>query len=128
MAHFVICPYCGRHFDRDKEPFIKVSARRYAHSACAETHENNKSQEEKDKEALEKYIMKLFNEDYINVRVRKQIKEYQTNYGYTYGGMLKSLIWFYEIKGNSTEKANNGIGMKNACYTFACSSQGYAYF
>ena len=25
--------------------------------------------------------------------------------------MLKSLIYFYEVKGNSTEKANGGIGI-----------------
>jgi hypothetical protein len=25
--------------------------------------------------------------------------------------MLKALIWFFEVKGNSTEKANGGIGI-----------------
>ncbi|WP_440972138.1 hypothetical protein, partial [Megamonas funiformis] len=36
---------------------------------------------------------------------------YKAMYNYTYSGMLKSLIWFYEIKGNSIEKANGGIGI-----------------
>ena len=32
----VKCFYCGKIFDRDKEPFVKVNARRYAHLACVE--------------------------------------------------------------------------------------------
>ena len=34
MAHFVICPYCKVKFDRDKEEYALVGARRYAHAAC----------------------------------------------------------------------------------------------
>ena len=111
MAHPVICYYCGQRFDRDKEPTVQVSARRYAHKECAEKHQVEKSQDEKDLEELEQYIMKLFDEPFVNARIKKQIKDYKTQYNYTYSGMLKSLIWFYEIKGNSTEKSNGGIGI-----------------
>lgn len=120
MAHYVTCVYCKQRFDRDKEATVNVSARRYAHKECAEKHEEEKSQEEKDLEALEQYIMKLLDEPYINARVRKQIKDYQSKYNYTYSGMLKSLIWFYEIKGNSTDKANGGIGIVPYIYNDAC--------
>ena len=34
MAHFVTCVYCGTRFDRDKEEYAAISARRYAHAAC----------------------------------------------------------------------------------------------
>ena len=34
MAHVVICPYCKAKFDRDKEEYSPVGARRYAHAAC----------------------------------------------------------------------------------------------
>lgn len=34
MSHIVICPYCKTKFDRDKEEYAVVSARRYAHVAC----------------------------------------------------------------------------------------------
>ena len=34
MAHIVTCPYCRIRFDRDKEEYVLVSARRYAHAAC----------------------------------------------------------------------------------------------
>ena len=110
-AHYVTCVYCGERFNRDKEPTTQVSARRYAHKECAEKHEANKSKEEKDLEALEKYIMHLFDEPYVNARVRKQLKEYKEQYNFTYSGILKTLIYWYEIKGNSTEKANGGIGI-----------------
>ena len=36
MAHPVKCFYCKAVFDRDKEPFVQVSAARYAHKYCAE--------------------------------------------------------------------------------------------
>jgi hypothetical protein len=54
--------------------------------------------------------------EYITPRIRTQIKNYLTNYNYTYSGILKALKYFYEIKGNSTEKANEGIGIVPYCY------------
>lgn len=111
MAHKVTCKYCGVTFDRDKENAIQISARRYAHPKCAKENEANKTQEEKDQEALESYIMKLFDEPFVNARIRKQINDYREQYNYSYSGMLKTLIYWYEIKNNSTEKANGGIGI-----------------
>lgn len=111
MAHFVTCVYCGERFDRDKEATTQVSARRYAHKECADKYGQEKSQEEKDLEELEKYIMKLFGESYINVKIRRQLREYRKEYNYTYTGMLKTLIYWYEVKGNSIEDANGGIGI-----------------
>ena len=55
--------------------------------------------------------MKLFKEDYINPRIRKQINDFMTTYNYTYSGMLKALIYFYDVKGNSIEKSHGGIGI-----------------
>ena len=109
MAHYVTCIYCKQKFDRDKVDTYQVSARRYAHIECHKNAEQNKTQEEKDYEALEKYIMNLLEEPYLNPRVKKQIKEYKENYNYSYSGMLKALVWFYEVKGNSIEKSNGGI-------------------
>jgi hypothetical protein len=74
--------------------------------------ENQKlEKEEQDKIALENYIMKMFNTTYIDPRIRKQIKQYVEDYHYTYSGIHKSLTYFYEIKGNSIDKANGGIGI-----------------
>jgi hypothetical protein len=118
--HIVTCIYCKEKFDRDKEAFIQVSPRRYAHAECAKEHYVDKSQEEKDYEALEDYIKKLFHEDYVSARIKKQIKDMRAEYNYTYSGMLKTLVWWYEIKGNSIEKANDEIGIIPFVYKNAC--------
>ena len=93
MAHWVTCVYCNERFDRAKE--------------------------EKDKEALEQYIMKMFNEEFVNPRVRKQINEFKDKYNYTYSGILKALVYFFEVKGNSIEKAKGGIGIVPYVYNDA---------
>lgn len=111
MAHIVTCVYCKKKFDRDKIPFVQISQRRYAHKECSEQENQRLFKEEADKIALENYIIQLLKLEYITPRIRKQLNTYQEQYGYTYSGMHKALIYFYEIKGNSVEKANGGIGI-----------------
>lgn len=111
MAHVVTCIYCKKKFDRDKHPFVQVSNRRYAHTECSMSDEQRKAKEESDKEALNNYIMKLFNTTYVDARIQKQIKQYVDEYNFTYSGIQKALTYFFEIKGNSLEKANGGIGI-----------------
>ena len=118
--HYVTCVYCGERFDRDKIPTTQVSARRYAHKGCADKYGQEKSQEEQDLEKLENYIMQLFDEPYVNAKIRKQLRDYRKEYNYTYSGMLKTLIYWYEVKGNSLEKANGGIGIIPYIYNMAC--------
>lgn len=111
MAHIVTCVYCKKKFDRDKIPFVQISQRRYAHKECSEQENQRLFKEEADKIALENYIIQLLKLEYITPRIRKQLNTYQEQYGYTYSGMHKALIYFYEIKGNSVEKANGGVGI-----------------
>lgn len=112
-------------FDRDKYPYVQVKSRRYAHPECAKQAENNedtplqvhnppekvKTKEDLDKEKFEEYVKNLLGESYINARVRKQMNDYIKEYQYTYSGMLKALVYFYEVKGNNKNKANGGIGI-----------------
>lgn len=111
MAHMVTCVYCSKKFDRDKIPYEQISAKRYAHKECAEKEKERLKKEEEDKTALENYILKLLNESYISPRVRKQINQYINEYKFSYTGIRKALVYFYEIQGNSIEKANGGIGI-----------------
>lgn len=111
MAHKVKCYYCGQVFDRDKEPFVQISARRYAHKECSISKEKLLAQTEKDKIELEEYILKLFHTDYLDPKIRKQIKQYVEEYNFTYSGIHKALIYHFEIKGGSIEKSNGGIGI-----------------
>lgn len=39
------------------------------------------------------------------------MNDYIREYQYTYSGMLKALVYFYEVKGNKKNKANGGIGI-----------------
>lgn len=107
--HLVKCFYCGKTFDAAQEPYTKPRANRYAHAACDQQANANKTQEEKDYEALVEYIKQLFGTP--NPRVWKQLKEFKDVYNYTYSGMLKTLIWWFEIKHADIEKANGGIGI-----------------
>lgn len=93
MAHFVTCKYCGSRFDRDLEPAIEISARRYAHKSCVEKVEATIPQDEKDYNNLENYIKKIFKLKTLSAKIRKQIKDYREDYNYTYSGMLKTLYW-----------------------------------
>lgn len=112
MAHYVTCSICKKRFDRDKYPAVLVSSRRYAHALCAGTLSKEEEQREKDKEALEQYIIKLFNLDHMDGKITLQIQRYlQQHPDYTYSGILRTLKYFYEIKKNSIDKANGGIGI-----------------
>lgn len=120
MAHLVKCSICGKTFDRDKVQAVKVGARRYAHYECKPDGElvplAQKPAEDKDLIALKEYISKLYGDKANWVLITKQIKDYQKDYKYSLSGILKSLIWFYEVKGNSPEKSNGGIGIVPFAY------------
>jgi len=62
---------------------------------------------------LEEYIKKLFGYSSIPPRVTKQIQNYvhDLEHNYTYSGIYKTLRYFFEVRGNSLEKANGGIGI-----------------
>lgn len=109
--HFVICKYCGIKFNRDVEPAVEVSSRRYAHKACAEKYEAGIPQEEKDYANLEKYLKTLFKIDNLGIKIKRQIKDFRSEYGYSYTGIQKTLYWWYEIQGHSLELSNDGIGI-----------------
>ncbi len=114
MAHMVKCTVCGESFDRDKIQAVKSGARRYAHYTCLPEGELvplPNAVVDQDLVDLENYIKNLLGDDYNPARVKKQIKDYKNEYNYSYSGMLKALVWFYEVKGNSIEKANGGIGI-----------------
>ena len=111
MAHKCKCVYCQNIFDRDKLPFVQISERRYAHKECADKFQSQKTQDEKDYDALADYIEKLFGVGYISAKIAKQIKDMRTTYGYTYSGMLGTLMYWYEVRGGVLEKANGGVGI-----------------
>lgn len=109
MAH-VKCPGCALRFDRSKVECIHYK-NRYWHIDCYNLMINKIAADEKDLKELEEYIKKLFKIEYVSARIRKQIKDMKESYNFTYSGIQKSLIYFYEVRQNSLDKANGGIGI-----------------
>ena len=56
-------------------------------------------------------VTRPVNEPVVNAKIKKQIANFKKEYNYTYSGMLKTLIWWFDVKKNSIEKANGGIGI-----------------
>lgn len=106
----VKCLYCGEKFDRNSEPNVKIG-RRYAHKKCYEAQSDETLKAEKDKHDFFEYIKEIYGSDYNFVSISKQAESYIKQYNFTYSGMLKSLKWFYEVKGNSKESSNGRIGI-----------------
>lgn len=120
MAHMVKCSVCGGQFDRDKVQAVKSGARRYAHHTCMPDGELVPlPQVDAELTKLIEYTQQLLGKEYNAARVKKQIKDFKDEYGYSYSGMLKSLVYFYEVKGNSKDKANGGIGIVPYIYNDA---------
>lgn len=111
MAHIVKCLVCEEKFDRDKIPAIKMNGRRYAHATCAGD-DYTPSAEEQDISDLHKYLKQIFQDDYNYVVLNRQIESMlRENSRFTYSGILKTLVYWFTIKGNSVEKAQGRIGI-----------------
>lgn len=109
--HLVKCKYCGKVFDANIIPFEKPASNRYAHKTCYTQFLEKQKQEEADRNALYEYIDKLFQGKYNIAGVNSYIKKYREEYNFTYSGIHKALVYFYEVKGGSLEKSNGNIGI-----------------
>lgn len=115
------CVVCKLEFDRNSIQAVRHGANRYAHATCEPNNtdyvpfegENNPELQE-----LKSYIAELLKEPNWAM-ITKQIKKYHDEDGYSYSGIQKSLEYFYKIKGNPIDKANNAIGIVPYCYQAA---------
>jgi hypothetical protein len=104
----VSCKYCKKRFRKSETEYIQITNSQYAHVSCAEL---EAKREKTDAEKLDDYIMKLFGVEYVPPRAKKQINDYIAEYNYSYSGMLKALIYFYEIRGGDVEQAHESVGI-----------------
>ena len=128
LAHYCICPKCNIKFNRDEIQAVKVSARRYGHASCypniKELVPMEKSpSEDPELAALKNYISEIYGNKANWALINKQIKKFHLENKYSYSGILKSLIYFYEVKHNSVDGSNGGIGIVE--YTY---DQAYQYY
>lgn len=117
----VKCPLCNEQFDRNNPAieWVKYNNTRYAHKKCMKERDLAQIQEEKDKNELYKYLSQLFGGKYDYGRTKKLVEKYKREFNYTYSGMIKSLRWFYELKGNNIERANGSIAILPYIYNEA---------
>lgn len=112
--HKVKCAVCGATFDKDKVQAVRYGKNRHAHYSCHPEGEllplPKKEEQDSEYKQLIEYIDKLFNKKCNFALVTKQIKTYKEKNGYSYSGILKSLVYAYEIKKNPIDKAH-GIGI-----------------
>lgn len=108
----VKCPICGIWFNSDTEENVPYK-HRYYHKKCFEL----LGKEDRDKADLASYIITLFNYKSTGPVINAQIKKYHDELGYTYSGIKKSLMYFYEIKHNEVE--NNAVGIGIVPYVYA---------
>ena len=78
-----------------------------------------REQKDIEKYSLEEYIKQLFHITKLTPKIKKQIEKYVKEYKYSYTGIQRCLIYFYDIKGNSLEKSNDGIGIVPYIYNDA---------
>jgi len=116
----VKCPICEKFFDYSKEQAVKYSKRRYAHIACYPEGEivplPETSVANKDRQAILDYCKEIFGKSANYPTISKQIKNYTEKENYSYTGILKTLYYFYNIKGNSPAKANGSIAIVPYAY------------
>lgn len=124
MAHFVKCTICDQTFDRDKIEFVKTSARRYAHLSCYQQEQGELSEDEKSRLKIYEYTKNLFKNNYNKLRIDTQLKKIMKEYPkFTYSGILKSLIYWYEVRHGDVEKSYYGLGIVPYIY-----EQAYQYY
>ena len=124
MAHYCICAICNQKFDRDKIQAVRHNGKRYSHASCEPDNKDfipmppskEESQEDKDLKALKDYIGKIYGDKANWPLITKQIKTFTKDKKYSLSGILKSLVWFYDVKGNKPDKSNYGIGIVDYCY------------
>lgn len=114
----VKCAICGQTFDYEKVQGVKYGARRYAHLACYPDGElvplkvkEGPPKRNQEREELLNYCKQLFKTERLSPKILSQIKRYVEEYQYSYSGILNTLKWWYEIKGNSLGEYGATLGI-----------------
>ena len=122
--HQVKCSICGQTFDRDKIEFVKTSSRRYAHLTCHLRTKGELTEEENARLKIYEYTKNLFKANYSKAKIDSHLtKLMNENKNYTYSGILKSLIYWYEVRHGDVEKSYYGLGIVPYIY-----EQAYQYY
>lgn len=105
----VKCYYCEEQFDKDTETWVKPLSNRYAHESCSILYDTIQ-------EKCKNWLLEI----YDNKKISRQIKIF-VNDGIDLITILQTLEYWYDIKQNSAEESNGGIGIVPYIYKEAIS-------
>ena len=128
----VKCIYCGEKFDRVHQGCYRIprgKSFRHSHISCFEQQENKpegaiyiepiKEEEVKNNRLkITDYVQEVFGDEANWANIGKQITSF-LNKGYTVDGIYNALYYWYNIKGNSIEKAHGTISIVDYIYNDA---------
>lgn len=109
--HIVKCYYCNQSFDANIEEYTKPTKNRYAHKKCAEQAELKKGIILQIHNKMQGLLGDEYNRTKIDRSIKSMVKDGKTEHG-----ILRTLEYWYDIRGNSAEKANGGISIVDWVY------------
>lgn len=113
-ARMVTCPMCNKQFDRNSEPYIKVG-QRYAHEQCYNDDLLNKEW----KKRIHAFCREKYKEQYVKVRIDKQLKELLEDGTKTLPGIYQALVWHYNVNNGDVSKSYGSIRIVDYIYNEA---------
>lgn len=114
MARSVKCLYCEQQFYRENEDYVQVSGR-YAHKHCYEVY----LQKQEYRQQIHQRMQKYCGTSYSAARINKQLKNFVEEKHFTEEGILNTIIYWFEIRGEDPEKSYGGIGIVPYVYNDA---------
>lgn len=96
-----MCEFCHKGIPIGQE--ITLPGDRFAHVDC---YSKDESHNKSDYDKLFEYIMKLYDESFVDPAKQKSIKNMIDSYGFTYSGIHGTLVYIYEIKGFKPKDSN----------------------
>lgn len=109
----VKCLYCGEYVSKERFDVLQVG-RRYAHQSCIQKDKVNQETKEK----IHQKMRTVLGAAYTKTKIDNQLKNLIEG-GRSPDGILKTLEYWYDIKGNDPKAANGGIGIVDYVYNEA---------
>lgn len=110
----VKCVYCGEMINRDGSvEFVNTSANgyRYAHKTCAVKQEEKQVVHNQIHTTIQRYLGSSYNKSKVENQIRSLLKE-----GKTEIGILRTIEYWYDVKGGDPSRAMGGIGIVKSVY------------
>ena len=121
MAHSVMCRVCKKYFDIDKIPreeWVMPSKNWYYHTQCYDDWKCNQNNATDDDWSLLIYdfLARDLKVPYNYYMCEAQRQKFLKENRFTNKGIYFTLKYFYEVKHNSWDKGNGGIGIVPYAY------------